>query len=93
MREFFVQKTKKLRIESRVDTQPIWRKKKKNMQKRESLSSQEIFLNFHSLKKKTEKFRKKISWNCYSEREEARLPLLFLNNNDHLTSAEELPLS
>ena len=54
MREFLSIK-RKLRIESRVDTQPIWRKRKTC--KKESLSSREFFLNFHSLKK-TEKFRK-----------------------------------
>ena len=77
--ENFCPKKPKLRIESRVDTQPIWRKKRKTC-KKESLSSREIFLNFHSLKKRL-KILKKISWNCYSKREEARLPLLFLNNN------------
>ena len=55
MREF-LSKKRKLRIESRVDTQPIWRKRKTC--KKESLSSREIFLNFHSLKK-TGKFGKK----------------------------------
>ena len=59
MREFLSIK-RKLRIESRVDTQPIWRKRKTC--KKESLSSREIFLNFHSLKKDW-KIQKKISWN------------------------------
>ena len=43
MREFFVQKKQKLRIESRVDTQPIWREKKEKHVKKESLSSREKF--------------------------------------------------
>ena len=79
MREF-LSKKRKLRIESRVDTQPIWRKRKTC--KKESLSSREIFLNFHSLKK-TGKFGKKsreiMRWS--DEHRRASFILIFLSHS------------
>ena len=79
MREFLSIK-RKLRIESRVDTQPIWQKRK-TCKKRESEFTRN-FLNFHSLKK-TEKFRKKsreiMRWSDQHRR--ASFILIFLSHS------------
>ena len=57
--------------------------KKEKTCKKESLSSREIFLNFHSLKKKTEKFRKKsreiMRWS--DEHRRASFILIFLSHS------------
>ena len=80
MREFLSIKKQKLRIESRVDTQPIWQKRK-TCKKRESEFTRN-FLNFHSLKK-TEKFRKKsreiMRWS--DEHRRASFILIFLSHS------------
>ena len=60
MREFLSIK-RKLRIESRVDTQPIWQKRK-TCKKRESEFTRN-FLKLSLFEKKDWKIQKKISWN------------------------------
>ena len=58
--ENFCPKKPKLRIESRVDTQPIWPKKRKNMQKKRVWVHEKIFLNFHSFKKRLKNSEKNL---------------------------------